>query len=351
MTRSTDFGATWSAPIQVGLNLGLGVSDIESSGPGVFVSVYAALNAVVSRTIDGGATWTSTPISGPLSSAQHRAHLATDGVGGWVAVWTTNSDPDETVGNDADVAMSRSSDDGETWTSPAFLNRDASLDDVDWQNDEWPGIETDGAGTWIVGWRREALPDETDQDILYSRSDPICPLTPRNDCIVPGAAGKGLLAIANPTEDEKDKMTVKLGSLGDTDKSDFGDPAGAGALALCQWDGVGGGDRLITQVRLSGGGTCDGRPCWKDTTPGYAYKDTLNENGAMTKGVFKSGLGGKAKLKISAKGLRIGMPATPLTLETATTIQLISLVTDVCWGASFSSPTKNDFTTLKAKSD
>jgi hypothetical protein len=351
MLRSDDFGATWAAPIQVGTNLGVGALDIESSGPGVFASVYAGLNAVVSRTGDGGLTWSSVPVSGQLLSAQHRAHIATDGVGGWVAVWSTNSDPDETVGPDADIAMSRSSDDGENWTSPAFLNLDAGTDDPDWQNDEWPGIGTDGAGTWIVGWRRESLPDETDQDILFARSEPICPLVRRNDCIAPGAPGKGLLSIANPNEDEKDKVTVKLGSLGDTDKSDFGDPAGNGALALCHWDATGGSDRLVTQVRLFAGGTCDGRPCWKDTTPGYSYKDSLNQNGAMTKGVFKAGTGGKAKIKIAAKGLRIGTPVMPLDVDTSTSIQMISLATDVCWGASFGAPSKNEYDTFKAKSD
>jgi hypothetical protein len=350
MFRSDDFGATWTGPVQVGLNLGLAVAEIVSSGPGVFASVYSGLNAIVSRTTDGGMTWSSVPVSGPLSSAQHRARIATDGVGGWVTVWTTNSDPDGTVGTDGDVALSRSSDEGEHWTSPAFLNRDATTDDAGSENDGWATVAADGAGMWIAAWHRENTSDGNDQDIVIARSEPICPLVRRNDCIAP-ASGKGLLLIANPFEDEKDKMTLKLSALGDTDKADFGGPVGGGALALCQWDATGGNDRLITQVRLFGGGTCNGRPCWKDTTPGFSYKDAFNENGAMTKGVFKAGVGGKAKIKIATKGLRIGTPFTPLNVDTSTAIQMISLVTDVCWGASFSSPIKNEFKAFKAKSD
>jgi hypothetical protein len=348
--RSTDFGATWVGPKQINTTLGLAVADIESSGPGVFVVAHANLNANVSRTTDGGVNWTSAPVSGSLSAAQHRTRIATDGQGGWVIVWATNNDPDGNVGLDADIAMARSTDDGELWTSPAFLNLDASTDD-EFEHDDWPAIATDGNGMWIAAWHRENTSAGFDQDIMIARSDPICPLQRRIDCVQPIVPGKGSLIVVNKIEDEKDAVKLKASSLGDTDKPDFGVPMTTGAFALCQWDAEADVDRLITQVHLRAGGVCDGKPCWRESTTGYKYKDALNENGAVTKGQLKSGVGGKAKLSIQAKGLRLGTPVTPFHVDTTTAVQLISLETNACWGAAFSDTSNNRYDLFKSKSD
>lgn len=348
--RSTDFGTTWTGPKQINTTLGLTVADIESSGPGVFVVAHANLNANVSRSTDGGVNWTSAPVSGSLSAAQHRTRIATDRQGGWVIVWATNNDPDGKTGNDADVAVSRSADDGELWTSPAFLNLDASTDD-EFEADDWPAIGTDGDGMWIAAWHREDTSSDNDQDIMIARSDPICPLQRRNDCVAPTVVGKGSLLVVNKIEDEKDAMKLKASNLGDTDKADFGTPLTTGSFALCQWDAEVDVDRLVTQVHLRSGGVCDGRPCWKESTTGYKYKDALNENGAVSKAQLKSGVGGNAKLSLQAKGIRLGTPVVPFNVDSSTAMQLISLETDTCWGATFSDTSNNRFDLYKAKSD
>jgi hypothetical protein len=46
--------------------------------------------------------------------------------------------------------ISRSTDNGVTWTSPAALNANASSD---FGNDFDPVIAYDGAGVWIAAWR------------------------------------------------------------------------------------------------------------------------------------------------------------------------------------------------------
>ena len=294
--------------------------------------------------------WTSAPVSGSLLAAQHRARLATDGQGGWVTVWATNSDPDGTTGGDADIAVSRSADDGELWTSPAFLNLDASTDG-EIQDDDWAAIATDGFGTWIAAWHRDNTSAGTDRDIVFARSEPLCPLQRRNDCLQPIETGKASLLVSNKLEDEKDSLKLGLGSLGDTDKADFGVPLAGGGFALCQWDATADVDRLVTQVHFRAGGVCDGKPCWKESATGFKYKDTLNDNGAVTKGLLKSGVGGKAKLKLQAKGLRLGTPVVPFHVDASTAMQVISLDTNVCWGATFSDTSNNRFDLYKAKSD
>ena len=49
-------------------------------------------------------------------------HLATDGAGHWVAVWTSNDDMGNTIGSDFDILVSRTADNGLNWTTPAALN-------------------------------------------------------------------------------------------------------------------------------------------------------------------------------------------------------------------------------------
>jgi hypothetical protein len=348
--RSNDFGATWTGPTQLNTSLGLVKPEIASSGPGKFVTTYTNLNTFISRTVNAGQNWTHIPVSGDLSGAQYFSRLATDGQGGWVVAWITDDDPEGTAGTDGDVAMSRSADDGVSWTSPTYLNLDANTDGL-YHYDNRVFLETDGAGMWIAAWDRDNTSDDSDIDVLLARSDPLCPLQRRNDCITPNEPGKGTLSLKNGVEDPKDAFTLKLGKLGDTQKSDFGNPFLGSEFAVCHWDAQGDVDRLITQVRMFGGGLCDGVPCWKESATGFGYKDALAENGAIAKGSFKSGTGGKASIKLQGKGVRVGVPVMPFDVDSSMALQVMSLDTNVCWGATFSDTAKNAYEGYKAKSD
>jgi hypothetical protein len=59
--------------------------------------------------------------------------LATDSGGNWVAVWRSGDDLGGTIGTDDDILFARSLDDGFTWSAPAALNTNAASDSVaDW---------------------------------------------------------------------------------------------------------------------------------------------------------------------------------------------------------------------------
>ena len=78
--------------------------------------------------------------------------VATDSLGNWVAVWESEDSLNGTIGDDYDILVSRSDDDGLNWTAPVPLNTNAGADSG---QDLRPQVTTDGAGNWIsvVGFR------------------------------------------------------------------------------------------------------------------------------------------------------------------------------------------------------
>ena len=69
--------------------------------------------------------------------------MTTDGLeeATWVAVWHSNEDLydanlDDTIGEDADILVARSTDGGATWTDPVALNTNAASDVAGWSEFE-----------------------------------------------------------------------------------------------------------------------------------------------------------------------------------------------------------------------
>jgi hypothetical protein len=104
------------------------------------------------RSTDGGASW-SAPASLHTYAAGDNAFdditgIATDEAGNWIAVWRTDFDLGGT-GTDFDILSVRSTDDGASWFAPAALNTDAFTDtDLDVQAQ----VQSDGAGVWVAIW-------------------------------------------------------------------------------------------------------------------------------------------------------------------------------------------------------
>ena len=85
-------------------------------------------NILVSRSIDNGATWTDAEFLNTTGSTDSWSdigpRMVTDGVGNWIATWASNREPFQ-VGADVDIFAVRSSDSGVTWTTPSTLNVNA----------------------------------------------------------------------------------------------------------------------------------------------------------------------------------------------------------------------------------
>ena len=129
-----------------------------------------SVQLVASSSADGGLTWSvARVIYADLGPNWRSApDLATGPGGTWIAVWDCKNGLSGTLGTDADILVSRSTDNGTTWSEPQPVNSDAA---VDARVDQRPRIAASSAGTWLVVWDSyvpTARPAYV--DILVSRS-------------------------------------------------------------------------------------------------------------------------------------------------------------------------------------
>ena len=176
VARSTDNGATWSAPVAIDPSSSSDTGADErvslGYGDGVFVAIWQSFDGLDyeikwSRSANGGLTWSTPQVLTTNGSDDTLPSVASDGVGNWVAAWQSN---EGILGGEGDLLTSRSSDGGVTWTSPLIVNPNAISDTG---ADLRPRIATDGFGTWILVWDSDATLGGTigsDLDIFFARS-------------------------------------------------------------------------------------------------------------------------------------------------------------------------------------
>ncbi len=192
VARSTDNGATWTAPAALNTNAATDSEadiepDITSDGAGHWVAVWGSWedlgdigtdsDILVARSTDNGTTWTDPAALNTNASSDSGidslAEVTTDRAGKWVTVWNSFDDLGGTIGTDRDILVSRSTDNGANWTWPAALNTNATTDSG---LDELPRLGTDGAGHWVAVWESwDSLGGTiyTDADILYATCSPL----------------------------------------------------------------------------------------------------------------------------------------------------------------------------------
>ncbi len=188
MARSSNNGLTWTAPALVNTN---GASDtgedelakIATDGAGNWIAIWDSNSNIggsgtdydifAARSTNNGATWTAPALvnsnGGTDSGTESRVELVTDSAGNWVATWNTNANINGTSGSDNDIAFARSTNNGATWTSVALLNTNGNSDAAD---DQRPGLATDGAGAWVAVWHTNLNSggSGSDYDIRVARS-------------------------------------------------------------------------------------------------------------------------------------------------------------------------------------
>lgn len=160
--RSTDAGATWTAPLPLNSDA---LTDskvdqrpsvaLDSAGHAV-AAWQASVGGVVmyirvARSSDAGATWDAAVDLTPQidNNEDWQTSVAGDGAGHWVVTWKSNDHTHGPYEMDGEIFVSTSSDDGVTWSTPGPVNDDAATDDY---TDSEPSVATDEAGTWVVVW-------------------------------------------------------------------------------------------------------------------------------------------------------------------------------------------------------
>jgi predicted neuraminidase len=190
VAHSTDKGETWSEPAALSATAagdrGFDTSpDVASGGRGRWVAVWAAGDSALrdvgsdgdvlfTHSDDNGATWSEAATLNSNAKLDKNSdwspRVATDGQGGWLAVWSSSDSLRGTIGVDRDILVARSTDNGSSWSNARALSRDAANDAGE---DSAPAIVNDGRGTWIVAWQAWGDlggPSGSDSDIAMAYS-------------------------------------------------------------------------------------------------------------------------------------------------------------------------------------
>ncbi len=162
----------------------------------------------------------------------------------------------------------------------------------------------------------------------------VCAPAPLSGCATPA---KGSVKMqGNGADATKQKLTWQW-SGGTANRSDFGDPIGGTTnYRLCVYDdGV-----LKMNPAVAEAGTCDGKPCWKESKTGFTYKNRSGNADGITQMTLKAG-NGKAKVAVQGKGARLSLPF-PIGDTTAITVQLVKNPGSgpECWALTFPQPAK-----------
>jgi hypothetical protein len=370
VARSTDNGATWTVPAPLNANAATdfefdGEPQITTDGAGHWMAAWTSTSSLsgtigtdpdilVARSTDNGATWTA---PAPLNSnaaddagADHNAQVTTDGTGSWVATWRSYDTLTGTIGNDADILVARSNDNGATWTAPEALNTNAGTDSGD---DHAPEVTTDDTGDWVATWHSFDTLDGTigtDADILVARSSNngatwstpaplntnaaafVCTESPVDSgaCLI---APNTKLRISDSHNPIRDKVLWQW-SRGDAfDQLYLGTPNVYTSYLLCVYDTSASVPSLVTSIELWHSGA------WNSMDPGgFDYDTNFGASYGKTKLRLRTGAASETKVKLSADGYQLSLPGpfSEAYFEQSPSViaQLISS-DDGCWTSEF----------------
>jgi probable HAF family extracellular repeat protein len=160
----------------------------------------------------------------------------------------------------------------------------------------------------------------------------LCPPVPSQNCV---AAAKSSLRVDDAAEDEKDTIKWNWTGAGPVAHGELGAPDATTSYRACLYDTQSGDRRFAARLELPAG------PLWKNKDPGgWGYSDADGAEDGIKKLVVKTGVAGKSKIQLIARGLAVPTPApfeyNPVDLlGGAVTMQLRNDATDRCWSASF----------------
>jgi hypothetical protein len=190
VSTSSDNGLTWSPPATLNSNATSDSgadshADVATDRAGTWLAVWRSNDNVggvtendydlyVSKSIDNGATWSDLALLNSTGNddlgEDSFPEIVTDQMGNWVTVWHSDENLEGIAEGDYDIFVSTSNDDGTTWSAPALLNINGNFDAG---NDLYPEITTDRKGNWVATWFSDENIDglaDADRDVFASTS-------------------------------------------------------------------------------------------------------------------------------------------------------------------------------------
>lgn len=215
----------------------------------------------------------------------------------------------------------------------AFLPSGTSCDDG---NPCTPDDACNAAGTCVPAGDLDCGPCMACDPLQGCSAAGLIPTT----CIRP-TLPKALLQLKDSTSPLSDQAKWKFAPGGATTLADFGAPNATTDYTLCVYEQSAGTtyDQALLGVHIPAGAG------WTATSSGFKYK---SKTGAARVAVLKSGIAGKTKILVKAKGSDVDLPALPLDLSSPILVQL-QAATGQCWQSEHPSATTNTATQFKAK--
>lgn len=176
-SRSTDNGITWQSPVIVNSNASSDFQPDElprlaTDGNGTWMviwirSINARYELSCSKSTDNGQTWSPRKIIPAGEYGGCSEGLQSGGNGVWIALFVTGWTQQSAAGplNFQNYGVSRSTDNGETWSEPQFLFANQSMINT---CTGWARIACDRNGKWMVIGEADLLKHENHLwDIFY----------------------------------------------------------------------------------------------------------------------------------------------------------------------------------------
>ena len=171
---------------------------------------------------------------------------------------------------------------------------------------------------------------------------------PATTCAEAAPRGATLQMVSQPNT-APDKLTFKWKKGPAIALGDFGTPIGSTSYALCIYDEAGGVPFNAYHGQPPGG--CGTAACWTpSSTTGCKFKSKTGAPDGITNLLLKAGAADKAKVEVSAGKLDLALSPFPLQ-QSRRVVAQVRTSTGQCWGATFSTATKNTATKFSAKSD
>jgi cysteine-rich repeat protein len=168
--RSSDGGLSWTSPTTVGTGIVPSIGFDGSTIVATWSRNGAPPGVDAARSTDGGATWSSpqTIASFPdISSYCSDPRVAGDGVGTWLIACALAGDATG-LGEDGEIAVFRSTDNGLTWSPSILVDPEAATDLV---VDRRASVASTAPGIWMtLWWRAESVSVLEDEKPVISHS-------------------------------------------------------------------------------------------------------------------------------------------------------------------------------------